>query len=225
MPRDPLSGGLFLEEDVGEFGIRCTFAGGFDEGLADDLFEKAERELRVAGEWGFNRAADVGIEFKVLRTGRKVAKAGLMELVFAGFGSGFGFLRFEPNFGAAPFGSEAEQVVQALVKRTLMGGLIAKIKCEALVVGNAFGVEAGSLKPEGTIGEPGMLGQMLDEEKFGCGGRLMLGGERVLEFGKVGGGLGFEKNECTGEAGTQVLRDEANLPSSVLGPVEDWAFS
>ena len=63
------SGGLFLEEDVGEFGIRCTVAGGFDEGLADDLFEKAERELRVAREWGFDRAADIGIKFKVLRTG------------------------------------------------------------------------------------------------------------------------------------------------------------
>ena len=33
----------------------------------------------------------------------------------------------------------------------------------------------------------------------------MLGGERVLELGKVGGGLGFEKDEGAGEAGTQVI--------------------
>ena len=168
-------GGLFLEEDVGEFGIRCTFAGGFDEGLADDLFQKAERELRVAGQWGFDRAADVGIQFKVLSAGCEVTDTGLMKFVFTGFGVCSGFLRFEPNFGAAPFGSEAEQVVEALVKRALMGNLIAKIKCEALVVGNAFGVEAGSLKTERTVGEPGVLGQMLNEEGFGCGGGLMLG--------------------------------------------------
>ena len=85
-----------------------------------------------------------------------------MELVFAGFGVCFGFLRFEPNFGAATFGSEVEQIVKALVKRALMSGLITQIECQALVVRNALGVEAGGLKTKSAVGEPGVLGQIVE---------------------------------------------------------------
>ena len=65
----------------------------------------------------------------------------------------------------------------------------------ALVIGNAFGVEAGRFNTESATGEPGVLGPMLDQEQFGRIGGLMLARRRVLEVGKVGGGLGLEKNE------------------------------
>ena len=81
------------------------------------------------------------------------------------------FLRFEPKIGFTLLGAELQQVVEAFVKGAGVGGFVAHVKGEVILVGDGagIGVDAGVLETLSTFSEPMGFGHVVDED--GLGGR------------------------------------------------------
>ena len=114
------------------------------------------------------------------------------------------------------------------MKGALVTGAITHVERETLFVQRAVLLKAACLQPLGSIAQPVMPSQALDQYFLGLGFRtvLVLECEQQLVVGF--GTFVREKRESVlsvARPWVMRLRDEAALPSLVLGPVESCEFA
>ena len=111
----------------------------------------------------------------------------------------FLLLRFKANFDAALFFAEGLEFAHGAVIGAFVGGLIAEVEGEGVVI-ECGGFEQPVLEMDGSVHEPVMFGDGLDEAGFGGCFGFVFGGEGIEEALEFGGVFPGEKSKGTGEA-------------------------